>query len=150
LTVNLWIVLITIVLALLAVALYLKIGSLRPVGFKINEQALGGNMAKLKATVDLQILDDGKGVLFTLQPVNANGNPVPLPAGDMVSASSSATASLTVVPNPGDTTGLVFLGTVPQPPVDATDIAVTFSATNPIDVVADDSPAGFTITETAE
>jgi hypothetical protein len=59
-----------------------------------------------------------------------------------------------------DTTGLVFLSTVPQPPVDATGIVVTFSdtltngsvistAADPIDVTADDSPVGFTITESA-
>ena len=43
-----------------------------PAGFIIKEQPVKGeSMAKLKATVDLQILDDGKGVLFTLQPVNA-------------------------------------------------------------------------------
>lgn len=131
-------------------------------GFKITEKVQGeNNVGKMKATVDLQILDDGKGVLFTLQPVNAAGNSIPLPTGDTVSAGSSAPGSLAVAPNPGDTTGLVFLGTVPQPPVDATGIVVTFSATlsngntistaaNPIDVTADDSPVGFTITETAQ
>jgi hypothetical protein len=145
-----------------------------PVGFRITETALstskpedevtftdnfGPNFMKedvMPANVDLQILDDGKGVLFTLQPVNKAGNPEPLPPGDVVTATSSAPASLAVAPNPGDTTGLVFLGTVPQPPVDATGIVVTFSAAfgstaaNPIDVVADNSPVGFTITESAQ
>jgi hypothetical protein len=135
-----------------------------PVGFAIHETVVRTEKEKTMP-VDLQILDDGKGVLFTLQPVNAAKMPVPLPAGDTVTATSSAPATLAVAPDPGDpnanpprpadTTGLVFLGTVPQPPVDATAIVVTFSASfgssaaNPIDVTADGSPAGFTITETA-
>jgi hypothetical protein len=139
----------------------------QPASFLITETAIQSpkekKMPAMKATVDLVILDDGKGVLFTLQPVNAAGNPVPLPSGTpAISASSSAPGSLAVVPNPGDTTGLQFLGTVPQPPVDATGIVVTFSVTlpngtalsaapaNPIDVTADNSPVGFSITETAQ
>jgi hypothetical protein len=123
-----------------------------------------------KATVDFQILDDGKGVLFTLSPVNSAGNPVPLPAGTpAITATSSAPGSLTNAiddpgdttanpPRPPDTTGLVFLSTVPQPPVDATGITMTFATTlangttltgvsTPVDVIADTSPVGFTITE---
>jgi hypothetical protein len=109
-------------------------------------------------------------VLFTLAPVNAAGDVIPWPAGEpAITGVSSAPASLTnPVPDPGDpsatpprpadTTGLVFLSTVPQPPVDAEDVVVTFSVTttagvaltataNPVDVTADDSPAGFTISE---
>jgi hypothetical protein len=145
-----------------------------PAGFKITEKAVipqgGKKMAKAKATVDFVILDDGKGVLFTLQPVNAAGNPVPLPSGSgPITGVSSVPGSLTnPVQDPGDptanpprladTTGLVFLSTVPQPPVDATGIVVTFSdtltsgavistAANPVDVTADNTPAGFTISE---
>lgn len=130
-----------------------------PVGFRVTTTPILGDKVMtpaVKATVDLQILDDGKGVLFTLTPVNQAGNPVPLPTGDTVTATSSVPGSLAVASNPGDTTGLVFLGTVPQPPVDATGIVVTFSAAfgstaaNPIDVVSDSSPVGFTITEAAE
>ena len=147
-----------------------------PVGFDVNINLLspqgGTKMAgAAKATVDLQILDDGKGVLFTLTPVNAAGATVALPAGVTVTPTSSAPGSLAVAQDPGDpnanpprppdTTGLVFLGTVPQPPVDATGIVVTFSATlpsgtvisaaaAPVDVVTDSSPVGFSITETAE
>jgi hypothetical protein len=140
-----------------------------PIGFRITETAIqptGGTMTIAKAGADLQILDNGKGVLFTLTPVNRAGNPEPLPAGTTVLATSSAPASLAVAPDPGDpnatpprpadTTGLIFLGTVPQPPVDAVGVVVTFSApfgstaADPIDVTADNSPVGFTITETAE
>lgn len=144
-----------------------------PSGFGITETAIQPQEKEktLKASVDLRILDDGKGVLYTLTPINAAKNPVPLPSGVTVSASSSAPGSLSVAPDPGDpnttpprpadTTGLVFLGTVPQPPVDADGIVATFSATladnsvistdaKPVDVAADDSPVGFSITETAE
>jgi hypothetical protein len=142
-----------------------------PIGFRITETALqptGGNtMAPIaKAGVDLQILDDGKGVLYTLTPVNRSGNPEPLPAGVTVSASSSAPASLAnAIQDPGDpnatpqrppdTTGLVFLATVVQPVVDANGIVMTFSApfgstgADPVDVVADNSPVGFSIKESA-
>ena len=141
-----------------------------PVGFAITETALstvkGEVMTLAKAGVDLQILDDGKGVLFTLTPVNHAGAPEPLPSGVLVTGTSSAPASLAnPVPDPGDpnatpprpadTTGLVFLSTVASPVVDAAGIVVTFSApfgstaADPVDVVADNSPVGFTITESA-
>jgi len=123
-------------------------------------------------TVDLDILDDGKGVLYSLTPVNKAGNTVPLPSGTPpITASSSAPASLAnAIPDPGDpnanpprppdTTGLVFLATVPQPPVDAVGIVETFTTTltngtvltgpaPAVDVTADNTPAGFTIKETA-
>lgn len=145
-----------------------------PNGFRITETAVQSQgeeaMSKLKAGLDLEILDSGKGVLYTLTPTR-DGNPVPLPSGSVITAVSSAPASLTnAVQDPGDptanpprsadTTGLVFLATVPQPPVDATGITQTFTdtATNgatlsatadPVDVTADNSPNGFTITESA-
>jgi len=148
---------------------FLRTQAALPTGFVIKETAVlakGDNMTLAKAGVDLQILDDGKGVLYTLTPVNKAGNPEPLPAGVVVGASSSAPASLANAvqdpgdptanpPRPADTTGLVFLATVPQPPVDAVGIVMTFSApfgstaANPVDVTADNSPVGFTITETA-
>jgi|SRR5580700_54604 hypothetical protein len=132
----------------------------------IQERLKGEHMTLAKATADLQILDDGKGVLFTLTPVNRAGAPEPLPSGITVTGTSSAPASLAnPIPDPGDpnatpprppdTTGLVFLSTVPQPPVDAVSVVVTFTApfgstaANPVDVTADDSPVGFTITESA-
>lgn len=149
-----------------------------PVAFNVTETAIGENKMALPkkaatAIADLVILDDGKGVLYTLQPINKAGVAVPLPAGSgPVSAVSSAPGSLANAvqdpgdptanpPRPPDTTGLVFLATVPQPPVDATGIVMTFSdtltngstistAADPVDVTADNSPAGFTITETAE
>jgi len=157
-----------------------------PVGFTIKETALPdvagkeypwrpvpnltksqeNKMTLAKATTDLQILDDGKGVLFTLTPVNRAGAPEPLPSGTTITGTSSAPASLAnPIPDPGDpnatpprppdTTGLVFLSTVPQPPVDVVGAVVTFTApfgstaANPVDVTADDSPVGFTITESA-
>jgi hypothetical protein len=147
-------------------------------GFRITETALqsdigGNNMdrSKMKATVDFEILDDGKGVLYTLTPVNTAGNPMPLPGGNTLSGVSAAPASLAnPIADPGDpnatpprlpdTTGLVFLSTVPKPVVDAVGIVVTFTDTqtggtlltavaNAIDVDADNSLAGFTISETA-
>jgi hypothetical protein len=142
----------------------------RPTGFRITETVLQPKgeekMTVAKAGVDLVILDDGKGVLFTLAPVNHVGTVEPLPAGDVVTGTSSAPTSLanpipdpgdptTTPPRPPDTTGLVFLSTVPQPPVDAVGVVVTFTApfgstaANPIDVTADSSPVGFTITESA-
>jgi hypothetical protein len=142
-----------------------------PVGFTVTETVLSKEklMAKAKATVDLQILDDGKGVLFTLTPVNAAGGSVPLPTGTVVVATSSAPATLTVAADPGDptatppraadTTGLVFLGSVVKPVVDATGVTVGFSDTlatgtitatsAPVDIVADNSAVGFTVTEAA-
>jgi hypothetical protein len=146
----------------------------QPTGFRVTAtavQAKGEVMAKLKTGVDLQILDDGKGVLYTLTPVNKAGVTEPAPPGGVITAVSSAPASLAnAVPDPGDptanpprppdTTGLVFLATVPQPPVDAVGITQTFTDTetsgatisgvsDPVDVTADTSPVGFTITETA-
>jgi hypothetical protein len=149
-----------------------------PVAFEVTETAIGENTMALPkkaatATADLVILDDGKGVLYTLQPINKAGAPVPLPTGSgPISAVSSAPASLAnavqdpgdptaTPPRPPDTTGLVFLATVPQPPVDATGVIMTFSdtltngsvistAATGVDVTPDNSPAGFTITETAE
>lgn len=153
--------------------------NLEPANFRVTETALQPSTgereimtpAKLKALIDLQILDDGKGVLFALQPTNAAGNPIPLPAGNTLSGVSSAPASLaSPVPDPGDptatpprpadTTGLVFLSTVAKPVVDATGIIVTFTdtqtggalltvAANPIDVDSDNSLVGFTVSETA-
>jgi hypothetical protein len=141
-----------------------------PVGFVIKEQAVQSqgdkSMAAEKAGANLQILDDGKGVLYTLTPVNKQGVAEPLPAGTAITATSSAPASLAnAVPDPGDatlnpprpadTTGLVFLATVPQPPVDAAGVVMTFSApfgstdAAAVDITADSSPVGFTITESA-
>jgi hypothetical protein len=143
-----------------------------PTGFDIKEEALRGEtMAKVGASVDLQILDDGKGVLFTISGfVNKAGNPVSQPAGTITGVSSAPASLTSPVPDPGDptttpprlpdTTGLVFLSTVAQPVVDATDVVVTFTDTETsggtiteaaggIDIVADDSAVGFSITETS-
>ena len=154
----------------------LRIVRLAPVGFRIAETALqpnqgGKNVAKVKAGVDLKILDDGKGVLFTISGfVNAAGNPVPQPAGVISGVSSAPASLLNPIPDPGDpnatpprppdTTGLVFLSTVAQPVVDADDVIVTFTdnetsggviteEANGIDIAVDDSAVGFSVTETA-
>lgn len=147
----------------------------QPVGFNITETVLDvqnkkeTTMAKNKATVNLQILDDGKGVLYTISGfVNAAGTPVP--NSGALSGVSSAPATLTVAadpgdpsatpPRPADTTGLVFLGSVVKPVVDATGVTVAFTDTltngtvinetsDPVDVVADSSPVGFTVSESA-
>lgn len=129
---------------------------------------------RLKDGVDLQILDDGKGVLYTLTPINAGGTPVAMPAGSSPITGSSSDPALTVAPDPGDpnatppraadTTGLVFLGSIVPPAKDTTGIVVTFSATLPngnaistaapaVDIVPDPNnpanPSGFTIAESA-
>ena len=163
---------------LAAIELLLEPPQETPVAFDVTETAIGENKMALPkkaatATADLVILDDGKGVLYTLQPINKAGIAVPLPSGSgPITAVSSAPASLANAvqdpgdptanpPRPPDTTGLVFLATVPQPPVDATGVVMTFSdtltngsvistAANGVDVTPDNSPAGFTITETAE
>src|SRR5580698_85465 len=83
---------------------------LSPAGFNITETAVRTNKEKTmttpvrKATADFVILDDGKGVLFTLAPVNAAGAVIPWPAGEpAITGVSSAPASLTnPVPDPGD------------------------------------------------
>lgn len=151
----------------------LETNLLTPVGFRVKETALGGNkMAQLQAGVKLRVLDDGKGVLYTLLPVNAAGNPVPWNvANNPIQAVSSAPATLgNAVPDPGDpnatpprpadTTGLVFVAPVTQPVVDADNVVMTFSDTLTngstistdapgVDVAADDSPVGFSISESA-
>jgi hypothetical protein len=145
LTVYYWVL--GIVATITIAFLILRKRSKIPAGFRIKEQALGGakNMAKAKSTVDTQILDDGKGVLFTLQPVNAAGNPIALPSGSgPVAGVSSAPASLTSpVTDPGDPTA-----TPPRLPDTTGLVFLVSTAANPIDVAADDSPVGFTITET--
>jgi hypothetical protein len=129
-------------------------------------------MTKLKTGVDLTTLDDGKGVLYTLTPVNAAGADVKMPAGSSPITPSSSDPALTVAPDPGDptanpprpadTTGLVFLGSIAQPPKDVAGIVVSFSATlpsgntiqtaaDPVDIVPDpnnpNNPTGFNVVE---
>lgn len=156
-----------------------------PTGFKVRERSLGGptppltpntekenfmdKATKLKAGVDLQIVDNGKGVLYTLVPQKA-GQPISLPTGTApASISVSDPAALNVVPDPGDpnatpprpadTTNLVFLGTLPTPPKDEDDVVATFNYTFPdgatlsavakgVDIVpAENDPDSFVIQE---
>ena len=156
-----------------------------PVGFNVAETTLpsqtesqlkGETMSpqKLRAGVDLTVLDDGKGVLFTLTPVNSQGATVPLPAGSGPVAGASSDPAMTVAqdpgdpaatpPRPADTTGLVFLGSIVQPPKDVAGIVVTFTDTLTngtvistkaarVDIVPDpnnpNNPSGFTVAESA-
>jgi hypothetical protein len=109
--------------------------------------------------MDLQILDDGKGVKFTAEPVNKAGKPVSLPSGIVPVWSSSNPAVLTVAADPADASGLTALGT---PVSDGTGVLASVTATladgtvikddgseAPIDVVADSEAAGFIIQEAA-
>lgn len=152
-----------------------------PVGFNVAETAIqsqnkGETMSpqKQRAIVDLTVLDDGKGVLFTLTPVNSAGSAVPLPSGSGPVAGASSDPAMTVAQDPGDpaavppraadTTGLVFLGSIVQPPKDVAGIVVTFSDTltngtiistpaPAVDIVPDPNnpknPSGFTVQEAA-
>jgi hypothetical protein len=146
-----------------------------PTGFNIEETNLTGGTTmagKLSAGVNLTTLDDGKGVLYALTPVNAAGNPTKLPAGSGPVTGTSSSPAMTVAqdpgdptatpPRPADTTGLVFLGSIAQPPVDTPGIVVTFTdqltsgavittAAAPVDIIPDPNnpanPTGFTIVE---
>lgn len=154
-----------------------------PVGFRIEMTVLApttisprrGVMTLAKDTaVDLQILDDGKGVLYTLTPVNAAGAAVPLPAGSQPIVPTSSDPALTLAQDPGDptanpprladTTGLVFLGSIAQPAKDVVGVVATFTdtlengttistAALAVDIVPDpnnpNNPTGFTIAESA-
>jgi hypothetical protein len=110
--------------------------------------------------MDLQILDDGKGVKFTATPVNKAGAPVTLPAGVVPVWASSNPAALSVAADPSDTTGLTALGT---PVSDGLGVVVSLTADlgggviikddgsdAPIDVVPDTQATGFVIQEAAQ
>lgn len=116
-------------------------------------------MAKaVKATVDLEIVDNGKGVRYTLTPVDSLGNPVNLPAGTppvtgvVTDNTGAASTLLALSVDPADTSGfgLIQIGT-PSGAL-GTGIVATFSTTlpgatspisqaaDPVDVIA--GPAG--------
>lgn len=130
-----------------------------PVGFKVSETALnqkGENMPPKKATIDFQILPNGT-VKYTSSPVDPAGLVVALPAGTSVPAGfSSDPSTISVAPDPTDSTGLTFIGTGLKA---GTGIVFTISATLPngtvitgsavpVDVEpAPDLPSGFTIAE---
>ena len=110
--------------------------------------------------MDLQILDDGKGVKFTATPVNKANNPVTLPAGVVPVWTSSNPAVLSVTADPSDSTGLTALGTAVS---DGTGVVVSLTATlpdntiikddgsdAPIDVILDTQASGFIIQEAAQ
>ena len=110
--------------------------------------------------MDLQILDDGKGVKFTATPENRAGKPVSLPAGVTPVWASSDPSVLTVAADPSDTTGLTALGT---PVSDGAGIVVSLTADlgggniikddgsdAPIDVIPDTQATGFVIQEATE
>ena len=179
-----------------------------PTSFKVHEQALRGpapvahpnpeqgeditdlnptnNPPKAKAVVqadaDLKIVDNGKGVLFTVQlqlssfpgygiTVNQwfvspftfwqkGGQPIGLPPNTPPAVINVSSPALTVVPDPGDpsatpprpadTTGLVFLGTITQPPQDVDGVVATFAYTFPdgVQLTATADPVDITPSET--
>jgi hypothetical protein len=144
-----------------------QVGPNLPTGFDVRETKIKTGeqtiMKALKATVDLQILENGQ-VRYTLTPVDANGNPTALPAGTPpVSAVSSDPDLSLAIDTANDTTGLglVWLGTAGK--LAATGIVVTFSTTlpgasspistaaDPVDVVPAPlgSPTGFVVAESA-
>ena len=138
-----------------------------PTSFKVNERSLDGsptttsnlqgenNMSPvLKAGTDLQILDNGKGVLYTVQPEKA-GSPIALPpntppAAISVTVGGSPSTALTVVPTPGDTTGLSFTGSIAQPPQDVDTVVAAFAYTFPdgVQLTATADPVDITPSET--
>ena len=138
-----------------------------PTGFQVNERSLdrpspkstsnlkGENtMAPLKAGTDLQIVDNGKGVLYTVQPQKA-GAPIALPPNTPpavinVTVGGSPSTALTVVPTPGDTTGLSFTGSIAQPPQDVDAVVAAFAYTFPdgVQLTATADPVDITPSET--
>lgn len=123
------------------------------------------------ATADLEIIDSGKGVLFTLTPTKGGVNTT-LPSGTPAAVPASSDPALSLAadpgdpnatpPRPADTTNLVFLGSIAQPPKDVAGIVATFNYTFPdgntlvatapaVDIVApvNNDPDGFTIQEAA-
>lgn len=86
--------------------------------------------------MDLQILDDGKGVKFSATPVNQGGKPVTLPSGVVPVWASSDPTVLTVAADPSDLGG--------------GNTIKDYGAQAPIDVVADTTATGFTIQEAAQ
>jgi hypothetical protein len=119
-----------------------------PNGFSIKETAIGETMSMSKKLgVDLQLLDDGKGVRYVLTPTK-NGTPVSLPDGtpapamSVVDSSGAASSAFSLAPTAGDTTNLSFDGTLATPPVDGTGIVAKFVYTFPDgDVLEGDAPA---------
>jgi hypothetical protein len=132
------------------------------VGFTVTEEVIQTGehlMAKVKATVALQITPGGQTVEFVATPVDAAGNPDALPAGTPALTYTSSDPAMTVAVDPADTSGfgLSFIGTPTGTP--ATGIVVSCSTTlsngtvisasaDPLDVVAAPNlPTGFTIVE---
>ena len=119
------------------------------------------NTKAVKADADLQIVDNGKGVLYTLTPQKGGQN-VPLPPNTPPAVISVNNPALDVEPTPGDNTGLSFTGSIAQPPQDVSGIVATFTYTFPdgvqviaqasaIDIVPSETdPDSFVIQESAQ
>ena len=113
---------------------------------------------RIEDKMDLQINDDGKGIVFTATPTK-NGQPVTLRAGQVPTWTLSQAGVLNLSVDP---TGLIATGTLPTPPVDGTGFTATISltladntvvtdASAPFDIVQDpDNVDSFTIQEAAQ
>ena len=108
-------------------------------GFEIFPQRIEDN-------VDLQIKDDGKGIVFTAVPTK-NGNPVTLQPGQVPTWTLSQVGILNLAI---DSTGLIATGTLPAPPIDGTAFTATISLTLADNTVVTSTSAPFDIVQDAD
>jgi hypothetical protein len=108
-------------------------------GFEIFPQRIEDN-------VDLQIKDDGKGIVFTAVPTK-NGNPVTLQPGQVPTWTLSQVGILNLAV---DSTGLIATGTLPAPPIDGTAFTATISLTLADNTVVSNTSAPFDIVQDAD
>jgi hypothetical protein len=118
----------------------------RPTGFHIS-------IERNEELMNLKIFDDGKGVTFTATPDK------PLKSDEIPtwSQTQGPEGALVLAPSAD---GLTCVGTLPNPPIDATGVVVTITCkldngntitkdADPIDIVPNDEATGFTIQESA-
>jgi hypothetical protein len=98
-------------------------------------------MSPIGGTMDFQIKDDGKGIVFTATP-QKNGQPVTLQPGQVPTWTVSDPAALTISV---DSTGLICTGTIPSPAKDEAGLTVTISLTLADNTVVTDTSAPFDI-----
>jgi hypothetical protein len=91
-------------------------------------------MAKVKASVDLQILDSGLGAEYVFSCVDAAQQPTATPAGTPPPTYVSSDPNWTVTPDPADATGFSAIGKPSLQPgavLPITGITVTATTTFP-------------------
>lgn len=98
---------------------------------------------RIEDKMDLQINDDGKGIVFTATPTK-NGQPVALRPGQVPTWTLSQAGVLNLAVDP---TGLIATGTLPTPPVDGTGYTATISLTLADNTVVTDTSAPFDIVQ---